>query len=263
MAIGSSRSWTVGSRRIRKRSVLVQSVRNLLLLLTFSIVARGTCAIAAWTPERIILGADSRETILNPDLGPTSFEACKIRQIGVFYVIISGITEHRRSGFNVWEIIARSVRATNSVPEAAEAAAAEIARRYADVLKSAGETSARGYVSGLESNAPAFAIAGFSHGGPYLAHYEYNRVRGRWTWRKDLFGRSKADTMGFAYLCDPRGIARYKRSHPGWRRDDPVKTVSGMIAATAAVDSSEVGGETSLLVVDRSGSRWVNPGRCR
>lgn len=238
-------------------------MRKLAVLFSLPVLAHATCAIALWTPERIILGADSQETVLNPDRGSSAFYACKIRQIGAFYVIISGITEHRRSGFDVWEILRESVRHTDSVPDAAERAAAEIARRYADVLQSAGETSAGTYLCGLRSNAPAFAIAGVSRGEPYLVHYRYDFVRGKWMWRKDIFRRSTGDRMGLAYLCDPRGIERYKRRHPRWRTEDPLKMVSGMIAETARIDPNEVGGATSVMVLEKSGARWVNPGVCR
>ena len=238
-------------------------MRKLALLFSLPVLAHATCAIAVWTPERIVLGADSQETVVNPDRGKSSFEACKIRQIGAFYVIISGITEHRRTGFNVWGILSESVRGTDSVLDAGEKAAAEIARRYADVLQSARETGANAYLRGLRSNAPAFAIAGFSRGAPYLVHYRYDFVRNRWIWRKDIFARSSGDRMGLAYLCDPRGVQRYKRSHPGWRTEDPAKTVSGMIAETSRIDPTEVGGATSVMVMEKSGARWVNPGMCR
>jgi hypothetical protein len=233
------------------------------LLLLVPAAAKATCAIAVWTPDRIIIAADSKETILNPDRGPVSFNECKIRRIGAYYAAVSGVTEHRRTGFDVWRILEESVRGAGSVPDAAEAAAAAIARRYAEVLEAARESGDAKYVHGLESNAPEFAIGGFSGGRPYLAQYQYDLVRGRWVWHKDVFGRSAGDSMGLAYLCDPRGIERYKRRHPRWRSDDPLKTVTGMVAETAGIDPSEVGGATAVMVLDQSGVRWVNAGMCR
>jgi hypothetical protein len=236
---------------------------KLALLLLLPAGANATCAIAVWTPDRIIIGADSRQTILNPDRRPASLSQCKIHQIGPYYAAVSGVTEHQRTGFDIWTILEESVQGSRSVPEAAEAAAATIAWRYGAVLKAARESGDAKYVHGLEANAPEFVIAGFSSGHPYLVQYQYDMVHGRWMWRKDLFGVSARESMGLAYLCDPHGVARYKRRHPRWRSDDPVKTVNGIIAATAQLDRSEVGGETTIVILQHSGVNWVTQGMCR
>lgn len=238
-------------------------VTRLALFALLPAIAHATCAIAVWTPESIILGSDSRETFLSPYHGPRASSQCKLRQIGPYYVVVSGIMEHERSGFDVFDILGESVMRTNSVTAAAEVAAVEIARQYAGVLRMASRDSSRKYLSELESNAPVFAIAGFSGGRPYLAHYEYDLVRGEWKWRKWIYGKSReAGSMDYAYLCDPVGIDLFKRQHPRWRTEDPLKVVKGMIAAAGRVDSAEVGGPTALLVMERSGSHWESTGTC-
>jgi hypothetical protein len=234
------------------------------LLTVIPAIAHATCAIAVWTPTRIILGSDSRETYLSPYNGPTLSSQCKLRKIGPYFVIVSGVMQHRRSGFDVWNIIGESVARTNSVTDAAEDASIEIARRYVEVLRVGRADSNPDYLSELETNAPVFAIAGFSNGRPYLAHYEYDLLRGTWIWRKKIYGRTRqAGSMDYAYLCDPAGIELFKRRHPRWRTEDPLKVVAGMIAATARVDTTEVGGPTALLVVDSSGPHWKSAGSCR
>jgi len=42
---------------------------KLALLALLPAVAHATCAIAVWTPDSIILGSDSRETLLSPEYG--------------------------------------------------------------------------------------------------------------------------------------------------------------------------------------------------
>ncbi len=232
------------------------------LLALLPAIAHATCGIAVWTPESLILGADSRETYLSPYHGPTSSTQCKLRQIGPYYVIVSGVMQHQRSGFDVFEILGESIVRTTTVTEAAEAAAGEITRRYAEVLNMSREDSSRKYQAELEINAPAFAIAGFSNGRPYLAHYEYDLVRGQLKWRKWIYGASRTGSMDYAYLCDPAGIEMFKRQHPRWRTEDPLKVVKGMIAAAARVNTFEVGGPTALLVVESSGPHWESPGVC-
>ncbi len=247
----------VGSRPIEVR------LPKLALLALIPAVAHATCAVAVWTPESIVLGSDSRETLLSPEYGQRSSSECKLRQIGPYYIIVAGIMQHRRTGFDVFDILGESIARTNSVTEAAEDAADEIARRYARVLRMAREDSSMSYVRRLETNAPVFAIAGFSNGRPYLAHYEYDLVRGTWTWRKRVYGRSREGSAEYVYLCDPHSIEMFKRQHPRWQSEDPLKVVPGMIASAARWDSSEVGGPTSLLVVDSSGPHWESSGVCR
>jgi hypothetical protein len=254
--IESSKSWTVGFR--------LTDLAKLVLLALIPAAAHATCAIAVWTPTRIILGSDSRQTYLNPHYGASLSNQCKLRQIGPYFVIVSGVMQHQRSGFDVWEILGESVARTNSVAEAAEDASIEIARRYADVLRVGRADSDRDYLSELEINAPVFAIAGFSNGRPYLAHYEYDLVHGTWIWRKKIYGQTReAGSMDYTYLCDPAGIETFKRRHPRWRSEDPLKVVPGMIAAAARLGSIEVGGPTALLVMDSSGPHWESPGFCR
>ena len=234
---------------------------KLALLAFIPVIAHATCAIAVWTPDRIILGSDSRETYLSPEYGQRSLDQCKLRQIGPYYVIVAGILRYERTGFNVFDVLGESIARTNSVTDAAEDASNEIARRYAKVLQLARGDSSASYRQSLEVNAPVFAIAGFANGRPYLAHYEYNLVRGTGTWRKRIYGRS-GGSMNYVYLCDPYSIDMFKRQHPNWRTEDPLKVVPGMIASAGRWDSGEVGGPTALLVVDASGPHWENSGVC-
>lgn len=224
--------------------------------------AGATCVVAVWTPERVVIGADSKETFIRPDHAESSFTECKIRAIGAYYAVVAGVTEHRPSDFDIWEILRTSIGGTKSVPMAAEAAAAGIARGYAKVLRTAGEKNGPQYLASLESNAPQFMIAGISNGRPYLARYSYDRVRGGgWVWRKQVYPGA-GDSPGYLYLCDPRGITNYQRRHPRWRSDDPVKTAAGMIAAAAAI-GSDVGPPIAVLVLDAGGAHWQDPGTCR
>ena len=222
--------------------------RKALGLLAFlPATVQAACAIAVWTPSRIVLAAQAA----------ASFNECTLRRVGGYYVLVSGMTEYERTGFDVWAIIGASVDRSNSVLGAAAAAAVGIQQGYQEVLHSTREKANRRSVAGLESDAPVFAIAGFEGGQPYLARYSYNLVKGAWIWHMQTFPSRDAPAIAFTYLCDPRGIEIYQRKHPEWRADDPVKTVAGMIAAAGA------DAPAAILVLDRAGAHWKNPGACR
>ena len=226
------------------------------------VAVHATCAIAVWTPTSLILGADSMERVVNPHDAGREISECKVQQLGNYYVLVSGLTLHRRTGFDTWAILSSAIRQSSSVFEAADLAIADIERGYAEVLKSARLNTDARFVHNLELNAPVFAIAGFEGGRPYLAHCSYDKIRGRWTWTKQLFPREGPAQVSYTYLCEQRGVSMYKGRHPNWRRDNPAKVVQGMINNEEQILPEEVGGPVSLVVIDKNGAHWKNRGVC-
>jgi hypothetical protein len=225
-------------------------------------IAHATCAIAVWSPEKIVLGADSMERIINPDNAGRAVNECKIQQTGNYYVLVSGITLHRRTGFDTFQIISDSIRQSNSVFDAAELAMNEVERGFLNVLVSARQNTDARYVRDLELNSPTFAIAGFEGGQPYMVHCSFDKIRGRWTWTREHYSVAHRGGVAYAYLCGQRGVNFYKRGHPNWWRDDPARTVAGMIATEASSVPQEVGGPLALVVLDRMGAHWRSGGVC-
>lgn len=234
---------------------------RLLFALLLPGIAQATCAIAVWTPEKIVLGADSMERVINPENNGGAVNQCKIQQAGNYYVMVSGITSHRRTGFDTFAIIAASIRQSDSVFEAADLAMNEVERGFMNVLVSAKDTDGR-YIANLELNSPTFAIAGFERGRPQMVYCSFDKIRGRWTWTRDDYPNARQGGIAYAYLCGQRGINFYKRGHPNWRREDPVRTVAGMIAAEARSVPREVGGPLALVILDRGGAHWRSGGVC-
>jgi hypothetical protein len=201
-------------------------VKLTFLLALLPATSWATCAIAVWTPTALILGADSMERVVNPHDAGRTISECKIQQVGEYYVLVSGLTRHQRTGFDTWEILASSIRQTHSVFDAAELAISEIEKGYAEVLRSARRNTDSRFVNSLEVNAPVFAIAGFENGTPYLAYCSYDKVRGRFAWKKQFYPNAGPPRIAFTYLCGDYGVAQYKSRHPNWQRDNPVKTVA-------------------------------------
>ena len=237
--------------------------RTLAWLLTLlPITLHATCAIAVWTPTSLVLGADSMERVVNPTDAGRAISDCKVQQMGNYYVLVSGLTKHPRTGFDTFGILSSAIQQSGSVFEAADLAIAEIERGYAAVLRSARRNTDARFVHSLEQNAPVFAIAGFEGGRPYLAHCSYDKIRGQWTWTKQLFPGAGPTPTSFTYLCEQRGVSMYKGRHPNWRRDNPAKVVQGMISMESRILPEEVGGPVSLVVIDKNGAHWKERGVC-
>jgi len=227
------------------------------------VTLHATCAIAVWTPNSLVLGADSMERVVNPTDAGRAISDCKVQQVGNYYVLVSGLTRHPRTGFDTWGILAAAIQQSGSVFEAADRAVAEIEKGYAEVLRSARHNTDARFVHSLELNAPVFAIAGFEGGRPYLAHCSFDKVRGQWAWTKQFFPAAGGTPSSFTYLCEQRGVSMYKGGHPNWRRENPAKVVEGMIRMEARILPEEVGGPVSLVVIDRNGAHWKDRGVCR
>lgn len=235
---------------------------RLSLVLLAPVLAHATCAIAVWTPDRIILGADSMERVINPGSAGRAVNECKIQQAGDYYVVVSGITHHRRTGFDTFQTIANSIAQSESVFEAADRAMNEVERGFLNVLLSVREDTDARYIANLELNSPAFAIAGFDRGRAQLVYCSFDKIHGRWTWTRRNYPGNQSSGVAYAYLCGQRGVNFYKRGHPYWWREDPVRTVAGMIATEARTVPQEVGGPLALLVLDRAGAHWRSGGVC-
>jgi hypothetical protein len=232
-------------------------------LLLAPLTLHATCAIAVWTPTSLVLGADSMERVVNPNDPGREISECKVQQIGNYFVLVSGLTRHRRTGFDTWGILSSAIRQSGSVFEAADLAVTEIEKGYAAVLRSARLNTDAKFVHNLELNAPVFVIAGFEGGRPYLAHCSFDKILGRWTWTRQFFPSDRSGTpVAYTYLCEEHGVSMYKSRHPNWRRDNPVKVVQGMIRMEEQVLPEEVGGPVSLVVIDKNGAHWKNVGVC-
>lgn len=242
--------------------LVIMSIRLLWIVALLPITVHATCAIAVWTPTSLVLGADSMERVVNPTDSGRAISECKVQRIGNYYVLVSGITRHSRTGFDTWDILSSAIHQTSSVFEAADLAVSEIERGYAAVLRSAQRNTDSRFVHNLEMNAPVFAIAGFEGGRPYLAHCSYDKVRGRWTWTKQFFPGAGPTPISYTYLCEQRGVSIYKGRHPNWRRDNPAKVVQGIISTEEQILPEEVGGPVSLVVVDKNGAHWKDRGVC-
>src|SRR5579863_5012928 len=103
--------------------------RTLAWLLTLlPITLHATCAIAVWTPTSLVLGADSMERVVNPTDAGRAISDCKVQQMGNYYVLVSGLTKHPRTGFDTFGILSTAIQQSGSVFEAADLAIAEIER---------------------------------------------------------------------------------------------------------------------------------------
>lgn len=259
--------WTNRCKEVTRspdpcRHLVHSKTVKLWFALLLPVIAHATCAVAVWTPNKIVLGADSMERVINPDNNGPVVNQCKIQQDGNYFVVVSGITLHRRTGFDAFAILAASIQKSGSISEAADLAMNELERGFLKVLIAARQDTDPGYLANLEVNSPTFAIAGFEGGRAYLLYCSFDKVGGQWAWSRAYYPNTDGGSIAYAYLCGRRGIDTYKHAHPNWLREDPAKTVAGMIGMQSRASPDKVGGPTAVLVLDRTGAHWRSGGVC-
>jgi len=77
--------------------------------------AHGTAAFGFWTPEAVILAADSKIVHLR---GEPPESACKIRPSGRFYFLLSGFYGRPKTAFDAWKVVEESTRNAKTIDEA-------------------------------------------------------------------------------------------------------------------------------------------------
>lgn len=105
-----------------KPSPHITSGSLLVIALCFSVappVDAQTAIVAARTPEKIVIGADSRGIVGGDKSKIRSI--CKIRQTGRIFYAASGLAEVPETGFNVWDIVSEAFQRPNTFEEKIEA----------------------------------------------------------------------------------------------------------------------------------------------
>ena len=227
------------------------------------VAVHATCAIAVWTPTSLILGADGVERVVNPhDAGRESLASVRSSswEIITCWFPVSRCIEERDSipGRFCPRRFVKAVRCLRRRTWPLRISNADMRR----CSSPRGLTLTRGSSIIWNLTRRCLRSRDLREGVPYLAHCSYDKIRGRWTWTKQLFPREGPAQVSYTYLCEQRGVSMYKGRHPNWRRDNPAKVVQGMINNEEQILPEEVGGPVSLVVIDKNGAHWKNRGVC-
>src|SRR5688500_10046319 len=82
-------------------------------MLLSSLFFLATTLVALWTPERVVLGADSLVVL---DQGLPTASGCKIAQVGATFFALSGLVEDQSAGLSVRALASEAAKQGGEMP---------------------------------------------------------------------------------------------------------------------------------------------------
>jgi hypothetical protein len=218
---------------------------------------RATTLVAVWTPERILLAADSR--VVDDELHP-GVDACKIAQSGGTYYAVAGLAEDPITGYRIDRLAERALGGAREMPEKLNALVALVRsplQRAVDQLKidspdqyrwlQKGHPVLQLILAGQEHSAPSLAVAGFQLDADGAIHDNAKVIA------------SASDTGGarLIYAGQQTQIRQYLAQHRDWSSLDGTELVKTLIKQEIDAGTGLVGGPVDILSLKATGAEWV------
>ncbi|HET8547276.1 MAG TPA: hypothetical protein VFL57_04695 [Bryobacteraceae bacterium] len=217
-----------------------------------------TTLVAVWTPERLLLGADSLTFTGAPE--PAAL-GCKIACEGDTYFALSGLVEDRAVNFELATLARQAMKQTCAMDERLaafrEIVRPGLARALALVKKEspadfefllAGHPVVQAIFAEVQAGSPLFAVASFQLA-PTGELREYSAVLA-----------DQNDTRGprIIYAGQQGRIREYLRAHQDWAVGDQPQLVRELIELEIRAGTGRVGGPVDLLSVAPGRAEWIS-----
>jgi hypothetical protein len=234
---------------------MCRSLLAVLCLLVVPPVCTSTTLVALWTPEKVILAADSRVT---HEAGVVA-DACKIEHSGSTWIAVSGLVSDPSTGFSLGPLARPALMQGKSMKE-------QIAR-FADAVQP-GLTRA---VDGLRRDAPdeygklasgrpvlQAILASQENGKPVLATVGFV-LDGSGTLqpRASLIDGSDARGPRLIYAGQQQRIREYLKANRNWIEGDRQALVRDLVQLEIDAKTEHVGGPVDVIEIDTSGTHWI------
>jgi hypothetical protein len=255
----NSRGWK------STRSVLV----SLLLVASWSGIASSvwadTAVVCIRTPDRIVIGADSKGTFRGA--GNSNAPICKIRQVGDVFYAAAGILQHPGTGFVVWNIVDEALRGGFGIAD------------KMTVLEDSAKLARARALSALKTVHPDDYEENFNKGDRAVLSIVFGtREKGELrVWSVD-FQIATADPFSFNvhrkscpgtcedgnsiyFLGQKESMLAYYDSHPQLQNSKFEEIVDTLIGVAMLDKSDQVGPPVDILQVTPKGAEWVRNGK--
>jgi hypothetical protein len=228
------------------------------LLLAVVSVVRATTLIAVWTPERLLLGADSLVFTDAPGAAP---RGCKIAREGDTYFALSGLIDDTGARYQLAPLTRQAMKLTGSMEDKLMAFRQLVRPGLSRALAGLRKDSPADYQFLLAGHPVVQAIFGEVHAAsPLLAVASFQLDEG---------GELREYSAVLAQQNDPRGpriiyagqqarIREYLRDHKDWYAGDQVGLVRGLIQREIDGDTGRVGGPVDLLAISAGRAEWIS-----
>jgi hypothetical protein len=214
----------------------------------------GTTLVALWTPDRIVLGADSRVVT---DIG--SSDACKIGHSGDVWMAASGLVVEARTGYSLGTVARRALGDSGPL-QLRVGRFVEAVQRPLEQAVAALRVDAPADYALLRSGRPVlqaiFAVRENDH--PVLATVALvMNSAGEIEPRGSYVDGSDARGPRLIYAGRQERIREYIKTHPRWIDDEAHDLVRKLVQVEIDAGSPFVGGPVDVISIDRAGARWI------
>lgn len=228
------------------------------LLLAAASGLPATTLVAVWTPERLLLGADSLVYTGTP--GPAA-RGCKIDREGATYFALSGLVDDPSVNFHLAPLTRDAMKLTGPMDQKLAAfrqlVRPGLMRALAGVRKDspsdyefllAGHPVVQAIFAQVQQGSPLLAVASFRLD-PAGDLQEYSAVLA-----------DQNDTRGprVIYAGQQGRIREYLRQHTDWHTGDHAGLVRDLIQLEIDSNSGRVGGPVDLLSISANRAEWLN-----
>jgi hypothetical protein len=236
------------SRRVRASAFAV-------LCLFASVDGFATTLVALWTPQRILLAADS----LVVSDSPQARDGCKIVHSGTTWLAVSGLVTDAVSGYELGPLARTTLEAPGTMQDKVLRFAGSVQdplQRAVDSLKrespaeyarlAAGRPVLQAIFASGETGRPVLATVGFIPGAGGALQPRMSLVDG-------------SDALGprLIYAGQQDRIREYLKSNRRWYERDGNELVRSLVQLEADAHTGLVGGPVDLVEIGGAGSQWI------
>ncbi len=221
------------------------------------ITVSATTLVAVWSPERLLIGADSNVITSAPDVIGTG---CKISRDGPSVYAFSGLVEDRSAGYDIERLAHEAVQGAGDLSihlnHFLELTRDPLSRAVAALKKDSPDQYAylqqshpvlQAIFADVESGAPELGLAGFSLA-PDGSLIDFTRIVARGD-----DGRGAR----IVYAGQQKHLKEYLREHGDWGSADPEQLIRNLIQSEIDASEGEVGGAIDIVAVEPNGAHWV------
>jgi hypothetical protein len=215
----------------------------------------GTTLVALWTPDRIVLGADS---MVVSD-GPAAYDACKIVNAGGTWLAVSGLVTDTGAGFELGPLARLALAPPGTMKEKLARFAASVQphlqRAYEGLRHDSpveyarfagGRPVLQAIFAGQENGRPVLATVGFIPG-----------IDGALEPRASLVDGSDARGPRLIYAGQQDRIRDYLKTNRNWFESDRQAVVRNLVQLEVDAGTGLVGGPIDIVEIEPAGPHWV------
>jgi hypothetical protein len=223
-------------------------------------LAPATTLVAVWSPEHLLLGADSMVTTMTTHGLPIHGSACKIVQQGESYFAFSGLVEDVTTSYRA-DALAHQAFATGGSLEQRLDRFVELVREpLLRSLLQVKKDSPEQYASLLQGRPALQAIFGLvEHGPPSLGVVGFNLAsNGALVPHAQVIAKGNDGRGPRIITAGQQGqIRQYLRDHRDWSEREHSDLVRSLIELEIGNGGGQVGGPVDILQLKPNAAVWV------